>query len=182
MEPCKVDATCHRTLQGPATGTQTKAVWVRQLQKDRSEERNSVGFVSSMPMVHIQFREFMNPHRNVRRPRKSFIRLSPSIEFHCFIAVPPKPKPTNVDGVCVTLLLKLQRIALDKSITTCSWQGSGLLKAVHRRIYSSDFFGICWNVPFKTYSLMWQQNKDIFWRCSWNFPPNTKLWLWVSPL
>lgn len=62
---------------------------------------------------------------------------SPSMEFESFLFyVPLKLQPTfRVEGVHVTFLL----IAVEKSIIPCSWQGSGLLKAVDRRIHSSAF-------------------------------------------
>ena len=53
---CKVDPTCHlRALQGATSPTQTKAVWVRQLQKDWQELHTLVHSSSEDSLVNARF-------------------------------------------------------------------------------------------------------------------------------
>ena len=80
-------------------------------------------------------RKFMNPHRNVRRPQKSFILFESFYGSLLFHRSASKAKANQFWWCSSGFPPKLTRIAVEKSIIACSC--SRVLKLVECRLHSS---------------------------------------------
>lgn len=92
-------------------------------------------------------RKFMNPHRNVRRPQKSFILFESFYGSLLFHRSASKAKANQFWWCSSDFPPKLTRIAeVHHSMF--------LFKSFKVGRVQASFFS-CWKVPSKTYSLMW---------------------------